>query len=103
MASRLYTIQIILWLHVCANLMKKSMGVHIWCAFSYMFLTCCLVQIWFDYCFATQPGATTRKSGLYVERQNSEISYYADDDEDGTHKKYTRRGGYKIFSMFCNC
>lgn len=40
------------------------------------------------------PGATTRKSGLYVERQNSEISYYADDDEDGTHKKYTRRGPF---------
>lgn len=38
-----------------------------------------------------QPGATTRKSTLHVERQNSEISYYAD-DEDVNRKKYTRRG-----------
>lgn len=38
-----------------------------------------------------QPGATTRKGTYHVDRQNSEISYYAD-DEDGTHKKYTRRG-----------
>nr|GME07621.1 zinc finger protein-like 1 homolog [Ipomoea batatas] len=37
------------------------------------------------------PGATTRKSTIQVERQNSEISYYAD-DEDGNRKKYTRRG-----------
>ncbi|KAF7840743.1 zinc finger protein-like 1-like protein [Senna tora] len=36
------------------------------------------------------PGATTRKSSLHGDRQNSEISYYAD-DEDGDHKKYTRR------------
>ncbi|KAG1342075.1 putative zinc finger protein-like 1 [Cocos nucifera] len=40
------------------------------------------------------PGATTRKGAYYVERQNSEISYYAD-DEDGTHKKYTRRGPFR--------
>ena len=38
-----------------------------------------------------QPGATTRKGAHHVDRQNSEISYYAD-DEDGKHKKYTRRG-----------
>ncbi|XP_044507276.1 zinc finger protein-like 1 homolog [Mangifera indica] len=37
------------------------------------------------------PGATTRKSTAHVERQNSEISYFAD-DEDGNRKKYTRRG-----------
>ncbi|KAF9621216.1 hypothetical protein IFM89_016710 [Coptis chinensis] len=37
------------------------------------------------------PGATTRKGAYHVERQNSEISYYAD-DEDGNQKKYTRRG-----------
>ncbi|KAL9417718.1 hypothetical protein AB3S75_040664 [Citrus x aurantiifolia] len=37
------------------------------------------------------PGATTRKSSSQVERQNSEISYFAD-DEDGNHKKYSRRG-----------
>ncbi|KAL8172281.1 hypothetical protein V2J09_024085 [Rumex salicifolius] len=37
------------------------------------------------------PGATTRKGALNVERQNSEISYYAD-DEDGNKKKYTKRG-----------
>ncbi|XP_008805695.1 uncharacterized protein LOC103718583 isoform X1 [Phoenix dactylifera] len=40
------------------------------------------------------PGATTRKGTYHVERQNSEISYYAD-DEDGTHKKYTRRGPFR--------
>ncbi|KAI3958947.1 hypothetical protein MKX01_023623 [Papaver californicum] len=41
---------------------------------------------------STSPGpvATTRK-GAYVDRQNSEISYYAD-DEDGNKKKYSRRG-----------
>ncbi|KAI3757904.1 hypothetical protein L6452_05448 [Arctium lappa] len=39
------------------------------------------------------PGATTRKSALQVERQNSEVSYYAD-DEDANRKKYTRRGGF---------
>ncbi|XP_020257712.1 zinc finger protein-like 1 homolog [Asparagus officinalis] len=40
------------------------------------------------------PGAATRKGPHLVERQNSEISYYAD-DEDGTHKKYTRRGSLR--------
>ncbi|XAR52920.1 hypothetical protein NMG60_11021254 [Bertholletia excelsa] len=39
----------------------------------------------------TGAGATTRKSGFQVDRQNSEVSYYAD-DEDGNQKKYTRRG-----------
>ncbi|XP_051146857.1 uncharacterized protein LOC127262278 [Andrographis paniculata] len=42
----------------------------------------------------TAPGATTRKSALQVERQNSEISYYAD-DEDGNKKKYSRRGTFR--------
>ncbi|KAK6916338.1 hypothetical protein RJ641_019199 [Dillenia turbinata] len=42
---------------------------------------------------ATVPGATTRKT-TYVDRQNSEISYYAD-DEDGNRKKYTRRGPFR--------
>ncbi|CAL5434144.1 unnamed protein product [Camellia sinensis] len=37
------------------------------------------------------PGATTRKSAFQIDRQNSEISYYGD-DEDGNQKKYTRRG-----------
>ncbi|PIA33215.1 hypothetical protein AQUCO_04200161v1 [Aquilegia coerulea] len=40
------------------------------------------------------PGATTRKTAYPVERQNSEISYYAD-DEDGNQKKYTRRGPFR--------
>ena len=40
---------------------------------------------------ALQPGATTRKGAFHVERQNSEISYYAD-DEDGNRKKYSKRG-----------
>ncbi|GAB2292131.1 hypothetical protein Dimus_026383 [Dionaea muscipula] len=40
------------------------------------------------------PGATTRKAALHVERQNSEISYYAD-DEDANRKKYTRRGPFR--------
>ncbi|KAM1233550.1 hypothetical protein ACFX2J_003237 [Malus domestica] len=40
------------------------------------------------------PGATTRKGALQVERQNSEISYYAD-DEDGNRKKYSRRGPFR--------
>ncbi|KAM7270164.1 hypothetical protein ACFE04_029378 [Oxalis oulophora] len=35
------------------------------------------------------PGATTRKVGSHVERQSSEMSYYAD-DEDGNRKKYNR-------------
>ena len=33
----------------------------------------------------------TRKGATSVDRQNSEISYYAD-DEDGNRKKYTKRG-----------
>ncbi|EOX98460.1 PREDICTED: zinc finger protein-like 1 homolog [Theobroma cacao] len=37
------------------------------------------------------PVATTRKNTVHVDRQNSEISYYAD-DEDGNRKKYSRRG-----------
>ncbi|CAH1450457.1 unnamed protein product [Lactuca virosa] len=40
------------------------------------------------------PGATTRKSAQQVERQNSEVSYYAD-DEDANRKKYTRRGTFR--------
>lgn len=40
------------------------------------------------------PGATTRKTAQQVERQNSEISYYAD-DEDANRKKYTRRGTFR--------
>ncbi|KAJ0680917.1 putative transcription factor C2H2 family [Helianthus annuus] len=40
------------------------------------------------------PGATTRKSAQQVERQNSEVSYYAD-DEDANRKKYSRRGGIR--------
>lgn len=43
-----------------------------------------------------QPGATTRKSAIQVERQNSEISYYAD-DEDANRKKYTRRGELNLY------
>eukprot|EP00268_Persea_americana_P044772 TRINITY_DN4529_c0_g1_i1.p1 TRINITY_DN4529_c0_g1~~TRINITY_DN4529_c0_g1_i1.p1 ORF type:complete len:358 (+),score=69.50 TRINITY_DN4529_c0_g1_i1:173-1246(+) len=41
--------------------------------------------------FMKSPRATTRKGAPPVERQYSEISYYAD-DEDGNRKKYTRRG-----------
>lgn len=40
------------------------------------------------------PGATTRKGAVHVERQNSEISYYAD-DEDWNRKKYTKRGSFR--------
>ncbi|KAL5561365.1 hypothetical protein UlMin_031112 [Ulmus minor] len=40
------------------------------------------------------PGATTRKGAIHVERQNSEISYYAD-DEDANRKKYSRRGPFR--------
>ncbi|XP_073309004.1 uncharacterized protein [Primulina huaijiensis] len=40
------------------------------------------------------PGATTRKSALQAERQNSESSYFAD-DEDANRKKYTRRGTFR--------
>ncbi|OIW06885.1 hypothetical protein TanjilG_19534, partial [Lupinus angustifolius] len=41
-----------------------------------------------------EPGATTRKGPVYVERQNSEISYYAD-DEDTNRKKYAKRGPFR--------
>ncbi|XP_071726237.1 uncharacterized protein [Rutidosis leptorrhynchoides] len=41
------------------------------------------------------PGATTRKSAQQVEKPNSEVSYYEDDDEDGNHKKYSRRGSFR--------
>ncbi|CAN1288876.1 Zinc finger protein-like 1 homolog [Linum perenne] len=37
------------------------------------------------------PGATTRKGGIQIDRQNSDMSYY-EDDEDGNRKKYSRRG-----------
>ncbi|CAL5377486.1 unnamed protein product [Camellia sinensis] len=37
------------------------------------------------------PSATTRKSAFQIDQQNSETSYYAD-DEDGNWKKYSRRG-----------
>ncbi|KAB8112461.1 hypothetical protein EE612_050815 [Oryza sativa] len=40
------------------------------------------------------PSAMTRKGANYVERQNSEISYYAD-DEDANRKKYTKRGTFR--------
>jgi len=40
------------------------------------------------------PGAMTRKGATSVDRQNSEISYYAD-DEDGNRKKYTKRGTFR--------
>ncbi|XP_062205735.1 uncharacterized protein LOC133907679 isoform X2 [Phragmites australis] len=40
------------------------------------------------------PGAMTRKGATSVDRQNSEISYYAD-DEDGNIKKYTKRGTFR--------
>ncbi|XP_021725362.1 zinc finger protein-like 1 homolog [Chenopodium quinoa] len=39
-------------------------------------------------------GASTRKGAIHVERQNSEISYFAD-DEDGNKKKYSRRGPFR--------
>ncbi|KAF7128081.1 hypothetical protein RHSIM_Rhsim11G0153600 [Rhododendron simsii] len=40
------------------------------------------------------PATTTRKSAFQGDRQNSEISYYAD-DEDANQKKYTRRGSFR--------
>ncbi|KAL1831662.1 hypothetical protein ACET3Z_001313 [Daucus carota] len=43
---------------------------------------------------SSPPGATTRKSALQAERQNSELSYYAD-DEDANRRKYTRRGSFR--------
>ncbi|KAG6417477.1 hypothetical protein SASPL_119657 [Salvia splendens] len=42
----------------------------------------------------TGPGATTRKGAMQVERQNSEVPYYAD-DEDANRKKYSRRGSFR--------
>ncbi|KAJ3673980.1 hypothetical protein LUZ60_005972 [Juncus effusus] len=39
------------------------------------------------------PSAVTRK-GPQFDRQTSEISYYAD-DEDGNSKKYVKRGGFR--------
>ncbi|KAG2704076.1 hypothetical protein I3843_06G158500 [Carya illinoinensis] len=43
---------------------------------------------------SSPPGATTRKGAFHVEQQNSEISYYAD-DEDVNRKKYTKRGPFR--------
>ncbi|KAJ4964653.1 hypothetical protein NE237_016502 [Protea cynaroides] len=40
------------------------------------------------------PGATTRKGAYHFDRQNSDISFYAD-DEDVTRKKYSRRGPFR--------
>lgn len=37
-----------------------------------------------------QPGATTRKGAFQVERQNSDTSYYAYDED--VRRKYRRRG-----------
>ncbi|ERN10925.1 zinc finger protein-like 1 homolog [Amborella trichopoda] len=39
------------------------------------------------------PGATTRKGSHSIDKY-SEVSYYAD-DEDGSHRKYTRRGPFR--------
>ncbi|KAI3702339.1 hypothetical protein L6452_28075 [Arctium lappa] len=39
-------------------------------------------------------GATTRKGTPQGERQTSELSYYAD-DEDANKRKYTRRGSFR--------
>lgn len=47
------------------------------------------------------PVATTRKGSVHVERQNSEMSYYAD-DEDGNRKKYTKRGDIVLLNDFFN-
>lgn len=47
---------------------------------------------------ANQPGATTRKGAAHVDRQSSGISYYSD-DEDGTQKKYNRRGELRFKQM----
>ncbi|XP_042458025.1 zinc finger protein-like 1 homolog [Zingiber officinale] len=44
-------------------------------------------------CLVKTPGATTRKL-TYNDRKYSESSYHAD-DEDGTNKKYTRRGPFR--------
>lgn len=51
---------------------------------------------------AKQPRATTRKGAPPVERQYSEISYYAD-DEDGNRKKYTRRGELFLHQILVDC
>lgn len=40
------------------------------------------------------PVATTRKGAFPVDRQNSDLLYYAD-DEDGNRKKYTKRGTFR--------
>ncbi|KAG8369182.1 hypothetical protein BUALT_Bualt15G0124600 [Buddleja alternifolia] len=40
--------------------------------------------------FGAQPGATTRKSALQVERQHFEVSYCADDED--ANRKYSQRG-----------
>lgn len=48
-------------------------------------------HFFFQFSYAIQPVATTRKGAVNYDRQNSEISYYAD-DEDGNRKKYIRRG-----------
>lgn len=42
----------------------------------------------------TGPVATTRKNAIQAERQNSEVLYYAD-DEDGNRKKYSKRGSIR--------
>lgn len=39
-------------------------------------------------------GATTRKGAVHFDRQNSEVSYFAD-DEDANRKKYSRRGPFR--------
>lgn len=50
----------------------------------------------FSCIIVVQPGATTRKSVMQVDRQNSEVPYYAD-EEDANRKKYSRRGLWKFF------
>ena len=64
------------------------------CQFRYVSCLFSYLGFFFLCCYVTQPVATTRKSTVHVDRQNSEISYYAD-DEDGNHKKYSRRGKLK--------
>lgn len=59
-------------------------------------MTCVVLIYGFSYVFLPQPGATTRKSAMQVDRQNSEVPYYAD-DEDANRKKYSRRGALKLF------
>lgn len=55
------------------------------------------VGLWFLMYLFSQPGATTRKSAVQADRQNSEVPYYAD-DEDANRKKYSRRGVLKSLS-----